>query len=260
MTEMRKLKFIICLALLSFSAHATLQAPDLLHIEEEVWMLDELPFDYLDEALSKELQDAIYEMNDVISSACWRGYVAEWSVHDGNLYLEKVSDPDGKEYDYEVFSRILSKYSDNGKIAARWIEDARILVNKDLSWGTDVRSLRFSDGAVTIGRTFSAKDMETVNPLSLYEEFLSDLFPYQRLHPQCDVLKVIFKRVKYSGFGGHIFVSIEVECDNLSEEEHKFYVDEIQKILRDAPWSAHEFMDPVYPIKEGDSFEIRINI
>lgn len=47
--------------------------------------------------------------------------------------------------------------------------------------------------------------------------------------------------------------------DELSEEEHEFLVDEIQIILRNTPWAGNRFIGPVYPIKEGDSFEININ-
>ena len=57
--------------------------------------------------------------SEMISSACWRGYIGEWLIENGRLYLTALHEP----FDDGQFPLSLIFKGDPGRIFVHWVTD-----------------------------------------------------------------------------------------------------------------------------------------
>jgi len=134
------MKQIICkvlFCLLSFNAFGTAQIPDILIYHGDTISLFSCPLDYYPD---KELTSPkrLFGSTGCFFSACWRNYVATWTIEDNKLYLIKIRNacyPTDTKYVSASFQSgadsIGNEYADlellfpdrfkNGKVAADWV-------------------------------------------------------------------------------------------------------------------------------------------
>jgi hypothetical protein len=91
------------------TANATTQRRDRLHTD--LWTHSVLGGDIPRESLYGTNGFAFHS----ICSACWRGYVAEWKVHDKRLYLLSAKDFQGKSISAEA-----DRMTSEGPVQAAW--------------------------------------------------------------------------------------------------------------------------------------------
>ncbi|WP_242926973.1 hypothetical protein [Pontibacter vulgaris] len=110
------LLFFFCL-----EAKSTDQAPDILFYEGDKYELytnhaDMSPLESFD-----QIREELSKQSKWWSSGCWRGYIAEWVIENGQLYLTKVkSCEDGKIVNALIEKAIKRKFV-GGKMKADWV-------------------------------------------------------------------------------------------------------------------------------------------
>ena len=100
---MKKNILIVLCCLIAVPALATRQIEDKLHYQDNVYDIGghtEFPLEDYFQSCSKEQKKKKYEIlksKDIYrSTACWRGYVATWSMETNTLYLTHIEDGDSK--------------------------------------------------------------------------------------------------------------------------------------------------------------------
>ena len=141
----RTLKFfwVVFFACLIFRqpAHATVQSPDTLIYKNQTYELNtpgpnkQLPLDFSDE---KNRFFAIPQNKVMISSGCFRGYVAAWVVEENVLFLKSVKRcPENKNIPLkDIFPDI--PHAD--KIKADWFSGTLILENKQECLSLEIKN------------------------------------------------------------------------------------------------------------------------
>lgn len=121
---MRYFRFLpvifLCVFLAGNTAFATPQIPDLLIYKGDTLRLYATPLEYLYEN-SYQKPDLWGEEEACISTACWRGYQAEWTIEGDYLYLTNIytccPPIDKRKADLK---RIFGNRYVNGKVKADW--------------------------------------------------------------------------------------------------------------------------------------------
>jgi hypothetical protein len=146
---MMKLRKVICTLVCAVlaaagTASATTQIRD--HLHTGVWTHEVLGGDIPREVLYGTNALAFH----TICSACWRGYVAEWKIQDGRLYLLSARDFQGNSLSADA-----DKLTAGGPVHATWLTGEFfspkfrvLLLPSDLLGGVYVGCLvfDFSDG------------------------------------------------------------------------------------------------------------------
>lgn len=122
---------MLTLTSLTTSAHATRQRPDIVLHDGVVYKLLEranrgFPLEMLwkDRKARPRLSEGPEGM---MSSACWRGYIAIWEVEKGTLYLKGLDAWHGeKKADLKL---LFPKRFKNGKVKANWFTGTLALSN-----------------------------------------------------------------------------------------------------------------------------------
>jgi hypothetical protein len=121
------------LTCLGTSAYATVQRPDIVIQEGVVYRLPERGNTFPLEALWADTtsRPKLTEgPNGMMSTACWRGYIAIWEIEDGVLYLKGLDAWLGdKKADLKT---LFPKRYKNGKVKADWFTGA---LNLSTSFG-----------------------------------------------------------------------------------------------------------------------------
>jgi len=172
------LSLLACI-LLSISVKATYQARDILIWNTDTLSLFSNPLELRSDwkELYKKISIAIenedkrlypkkYEKKEVevlFSTACWRGYIAEWEIINSQIYLNNIYACQDKNVRIDL-KKILPKEFNNGLIFANWI-NGKLRAPKGvcLEWlNLDYNSiyekelvLEFKNGILTEFKTFS---------------------------------------------------------------------------------------------------------
>jgi hypothetical protein len=150
-----RVKLLACIVVICACATCvtgTWQSPDILIYEGVVYQLDtplpngELPLDAL-----KGMPPLSPRPGVLVSTACWRGYVAIWEVHEGVLYLKGLNAWVG---DTKANLRTLfpDRYKE-GKVKADWFTGGLVLTTTDGRTRKEIKvntkiTLRFQNGAL----------------------------------------------------------------------------------------------------------------
>lgn len=83
---MKSTLYLIFILLVIAPAHATFQIPERVFYQNKQYeTLDEPLIEYIS---AKKID--LYSVTDSLCSANWRGYVAQWVINDGSLYLKSL--------------------------------------------------------------------------------------------------------------------------------------------------------------------------
>lgn len=110
----RRLIAIICL-FMALPGFATLQMPDMIIYKGEELSLLGFPLEQLE---GFEIEESFNGFS--ISSACWRGYIAHWSIEGDQLYLNAIRSWDRENPVYADLSEIFGDKCRGGKVEADW--------------------------------------------------------------------------------------------------------------------------------------------
>jgi hypothetical protein len=110
---MKKLILLLLFLFLNINVFATAQLPDYLKYKGKTYRMYTNP---LDSYFSKE-NPPPKGFGRMVSTACWRGYVAFWMIENGYLYLEKILD--GDNYGPKIPPTKLFKDT-KGPVKATW--------------------------------------------------------------------------------------------------------------------------------------------
>lgn len=97
---------------------ATNQVEDILYHGQDTLFLYDSPLEQVDSITAK-----IFELKKTIdySSACWRGFRAEWKIIDNNLYLSNVYECHSDKKINRIIEKILGRKFENGLLKADWV-------------------------------------------------------------------------------------------------------------------------------------------
>lgn len=126
---MKRLLFLLTLALVSLTTYATGQESDIIYIDGTQWELLGRPAN-MDSVLYRELKEALPKERSW-NTANWDGYTAYWSIQQDKLFLDSIQymlyEADTKTYRTErlcsdTLLRVFKNYADeNGRIVAKWL-------------------------------------------------------------------------------------------------------------------------------------------
>lgn len=124
------MKTILLLLLLILPILATEQVPDILHKgKEKYWLQDYFPLESLD------LDHPPFYGGELrmLSTACWRGYEAEWKIENDSLFLIRIYEchnHNGKMQDIiTLFKKNDIEFTPSTqKIFANWVSEELYLV------------------------------------------------------------------------------------------------------------------------------------
>ena len=110
----------IIIILISTFGFATEQIPDILIWKNDTISLHSNP---LGSYPKLEELNLFGEQNAGYSTACWRGYIAEWKIIDNTLYLSNIYSCDYFNSENKIkadFKKLFPKKHDNGIVLANW--------------------------------------------------------------------------------------------------------------------------------------------
>jgi hypothetical protein len=124
---MRKLYFLIVLYFISVDCFATRQTPDILIYDRDTFYLSTFPLEFI-----RPVDTSKY----FVSTNCWRGYKAVWTIENNKLYLTKLlkcnlygtSDTIDKK-DFFLINKINIKTETN-KVFADWYTDTLVFYRR----------------------------------------------------------------------------------------------------------------------------------
>jgi len=110
----------IIILLVSTFGFATEQIPDIL-----IWKNDTISLHSNPLGSYPKLDDLnlFGDQNDGYSTACWRGYIAEWKIIDNSLYLSNIYSCDYAYSENKIkadLKKLFPKLYDNGNVLANW--------------------------------------------------------------------------------------------------------------------------------------------
>lgn len=165
---MKRIFIILAFLLSCIGAFATEQLEDILWINDHIWHLGTPPMDFLDEDTRTSIERIATKPDEsgncYISTACMRGYIAEWTLQDNHLVLKAICDCEGNRIDMNIFMPYLKKYIHNGQVRADWIDGKSIEVSR-CRYDSPVY-LRFNDGNCSFSRSKSNHIPITVDEIS----------------------------------------------------------------------------------------------
>lgn len=108
--------------------NATNQVPDYLIIEKDTFYFYDSPLEQL-----YNISDKVQEITNsrTFSSACWKGFYAEWEILNDTLYLSKVFNCEDDEEIEDFFEDIFGYTPPNNLFKAKWV-DGILWLGKDL--------------------------------------------------------------------------------------------------------------------------------
>jgi len=133
--NIKKVYVVIITSFFSLSAFGTAQVGDILIWKGDTFILFSNPLEFradyysLSVQISNEIERATYpeEDNDeerktYISTACWRGYVAEWIILNDSIFLNNIYDCHNENIKVNL-KNIFPSIGKNQKIFASWIKE-----------------------------------------------------------------------------------------------------------------------------------------
>lgn len=110
--------YIVVLILTTGKVQATNQVKDLVVFGQDTLSFYSSPLEQIDSITAK-----IFELKKTTdySSACWRGFRAEWEVINNTLYLSNVYECHSDKKINKIIERILGEKFDNGLLKADWV-------------------------------------------------------------------------------------------------------------------------------------------
>lgn len=131
---MRKYILICILSLISFPSFSTGQAGDILIFENKKYELLDTPLESYPQIDS--IRDNLFGGKDGgLSTACWRGYIAEWTIENEKIFLTNI-------YSYNYFSdgdSLKSNLKDlfgekciGNKVKADWISKELLVADGEM--------------------------------------------------------------------------------------------------------------------------------
>ncbi len=143
-------------------AYATRQMPDVLEYEGRTYRIgrdfySDFPLEHYFRvnASNQQRREFLGILRSLrgslqIPTSCWRGYVAEWSVHDRRLYLISIAPyPGDEKWNADVLRPIFGEHIEEGRLFASWFSGPIALGREALlvfEHGRLIRVLSFSNG------------------------------------------------------------------------------------------------------------------
>lgn len=258
---MKRLLVILAIILLSTTASATEQIPDVILIDGEVWVLDTPLMGYLDDTVQRQIHNQADKYYRYLSTDCRREYVAVWELKQGHVVLKSLYNPSIHEFDLSLFTPFLSEYIHNGEVWVDWIKNKGVIIQSKNSATADVRVLMFSEDTCGLSRVYTKNSLqEAKSAKSLYSEYVTDLLLCYDTEMPPGVYSVEVTRTVYNDVAAFIFVDAGDELKSIGRKHQ--IIRAIQTIINGMPWRWQSYLGPLYPIRKGDEikFEIRDSI
>ncbi|MCU4177804.1 hypothetical protein [Carboxylicivirga sp. N1Y90] len=111
---------ISIISLISLTIYATEQTPDKLIYKSDTIYLETYPFEILMDSDSLIRKQIYGDSEDFcISSGCWRGHVATWTIENDSLFLTKLIDG-CEEFEFKLNKVFRNRRVINNKVFADW--------------------------------------------------------------------------------------------------------------------------------------------
>jgi hypothetical protein len=125
---MKQIITISLFFLFSSQGFSTNQVKDYLILDNDTLYLYDSPLEQI-----KNISNDIFDLEqpEVLSSACWRGFYAEWRIINNTLYLSKVFDCHTHKVINKTIEKILKRKFTKGLLKADWV-NSPLWCGKDL--------------------------------------------------------------------------------------------------------------------------------
>lgn len=197
-----------------------MQSTDILIWKGDTLHLDESPLENL-----KDIADKIREKENSISSGCWNGYIAEWIIENGNLYLKNIYSYSTSKNINKRLQKLLNKKFINGKLKVDWFSGSilggygRTLPSIYYIVYEKERLLNFENGKLISVTKFEAKNIEYSISEEKVKEFIYSNFNWILFDEDVDFNETISVFVKADFNGDLKEIKIEESVNEKIDNE-----------------------------------------
>ena len=199
-----------------------MQSTDILIYQGDTLHLDKSPLEGLEYVTSR-----IKDKEKYISSGCWNGYVAEWIIENGNLYLINIYSYSTSKNINKRLEKILKKKFINGKMIVNWFTGTiiggygRTLASTYYIVYEKEKLFNLEKGKLISVKKFDAKNIEYSISEKKVKEFIYKNFDWSFFDKNLDFNETISVFIEADFNGNLKEIKIEKSVNELVDNELK---------------------------------------